>query len=150
MKTIPIDLVTLRNLIFDVGGLDREFVNQSYLSSKGLTAEKICDILLIDKDKEFFYYDSITILLWQPRAWKASAERHYKERERNAKDVSRHELRKEALKIFANGLYKITPSMNREERVAIGEMLLRKRNFIKFASISGLDISEDKWKGLIE
>lgn len=151
MKTIPIDLSTLRNLIFDIGGLDREFVTQQYFIDKGITDIDISDIISADNEEQYFYWNRNDKTLWQPKCYRESAERHYKERERNAKDVSRHELRKEALTRFASNLYKVGyVKSSKEQRIAIGEMLLRKRNFIKFAALSGLDLTEDKWKGLME
>lgn len=148
---IPIDLATLRNLIFDIGGLDREFVTIEYLNSKGIDAAKLFEIMLSPTSSDYFHVNKKDVTLWQPRAWKASAERHYKERERNARDVSRHELRKEALSKFATGLYNTGYiRTSRDERIAIGEMLLRKKNYIKFAALSGLDLTDEKWKGLME
>lgn len=137
---LRVSLSTLRNLLFDTGGLDKEYIERETIP--------FSTIAEIDSEEKFFHYDIVAKRLWQIRAWKISSERLYKERELSSKRTSLWRLQEECKETFAHALYKLSGA-DMETGRAICERLLRKKDWGKLFDVAGINVeSDDKWKGL--
>jgi hypothetical protein len=138
MTTFPITLQSLREILFD--GIEKDYIPMPQQVD-------IRQAIELDHAEVFFHKEGD--ILWSSFWWRKSLERQNEARERNKKDTAKYHLKKEACTIFARALYKIAHT-DRETGVHIAERLLVKKDWAKFEGISGLNLNDEKWKGLKE
>lgn len=138
---ISLELVTLRNILFDTQGENLDYIISQYIHGGAIAS--------LDKNEELFHYEKETNKLWNIIWWKKSVEREKEFRAKESISTAKWKLQEEALRRFAKGLYNIS-GQDRETGLSIGRLLMRKKEWAKFEFISGLKMDEDKWKGLKE
>lgn len=136
--TVPFEV--LYNLLFDIGGLDREYVDVSDTIFKAL--------LGVNHIQDLLHRESsiISHRLWRLEAWKASAERLYQERQRQDTQSRIWFLRKEAIAVMVKAMRDLS-SIDYDSAETFATSLLRRKMKDKCKM---LGVEGDKWKELFE
>lgn len=139
--TIPFEV--LYNLLFDIGGLDREYVDVSDTIFEAIQHIPNIQELLFRDVKQTYEFST---RLWRLEAWKASAERLYQERQRQDTQSRVWFLRKEAIAIMVKAMRDLS-SIDYDSAETFATSLLRRKMKDKCKM---LGVEGDKWKELFE